>query len=137
MAVEIRVTYSGDLHCKAVHGPSSQMLTTDAPVDNGGRGEFFSPTDLIATALGSCILTVMGLVAQRGGIDLAGTEVRVTKEMTASPVRRIGSLVARVTFPSSLDLSGEMREKLKRAAELCPVKASLHPDVALVLEFAG
>ena len=92
MAVTIDVEYVGDLHCEAVHGPSGIRLMTDAPVDNGGKGEAFSPTDLAATALGTCLVTIMGIVAQRHGWDLTGTRVRVVKEMTAVPMRRIGAL---------------------------------------------
>ena len=80
------------MHCRATHGPSGQSFDTDAPTDNGGQGEAFSPTDLVATALGACLTTVMGIVATREGLDLDGTRVRVVKEMTSDPVRRIGAL---------------------------------------------
>jgi len=136
MAVEIDVEYQGDLHCRAVHGPSQGILTTDAPVDNGGKGELFSPTDLVAAGLGSCILTVMGLVARRRDIDLTGATARVTKEMARAPVRRIGRLTVTVTFPGTLTLSAEDRLLLEKTADLCPVKQSLHPDLAVVIRFA-
>ena len=87
--VEIRIQYLGDLRCTAAHGPSQTTLLTDAPVDNHGRGESFSPTDLVATALGTCIVTTMGIFAQRHDIDLRGAKITVQKEMTSVPVRRI------------------------------------------------
>jgi putative redox protein len=135
MSVQIDVAYEGQLHCRATHGPSGATLATDAPVDNGGKGEAFSPTDLLATALGACVLTIMGLVAQRHGIDLAGTTVRVVKEMAAQPVRRIGSLRTVVTLPAGLKLSAEDRKRLQAGAATCPVRQSLHPDIAVPIEF--
>ncbi len=133
MAVTIDIDYLGDLHCTATHGPSGSRLTTDAPTDNGGRGDRFSPTDLVATALGTCLTTVMGLVARRTGLDLQGTRVRVEKHMTSEPVRRIGGLVAVVTFPHSF--SADDRARLERAAAICPVRQSLHPDVRVEMRF--
>ncbi len=135
MAVEINVTYEGSLHCVAVHGPSHQRLNTDAPVDNGGQGAAFSPTDLVATALGTCMATVMGLVAQRSNLNIAGLQIQVIKEMTAEPVRRIGTLKTRLVFPRGNALSVADRAKLEAAAMTCPVKQSLHPDVKTPVEF--
>jgi putative redox protein len=137
MGVEIDVVYQGELRCVAKHGPSQTALTTDAPVDNHGKGESFSPTDLVATALGSCILTTMGIVAQRHNIDMAGTQVHVVKEMVQQPVRRIGALPVRVTFPAdkAAKLSPADRTLLENAARHCPVYQSLHPDVDHPLEF--
>lgn len=137
MAVEINVLYQGDLRCSATHGPSSTQLVTDAPVDNHGKGESFSPTDLVATALGSCILTTMGIVAQRHNLDLAGAQVHVVKEMVQQPVRRIGALPVKVTFPpdKAAKLSAADRTLLENAARHCPVYQSLHPDVGHPLEF--
>lgn len=135
MAVEIDIAYEGRLYCGAIHGPSGARLRTAAPVDNGGTGDQFSPTDLVATALGTCMLTIMGIVAQRTGIDLTGTKVRVIKEMTATPVRRIGRLAVTITLPPGLALSDKDRASLEDAARLCPVKQSLHPDVEVVTEF--
>jgi putative redox protein len=136
MAVEIDLEYLGDLHCRATHGPSRSTLTTDAPVDNGGKGERFSPTDLVATGLGTCILTVLGLVARRKGFALEGARVRVVKEMTSTPVRRIGRLSATVTLPPALALGPDDRALLERSADVCPVKQSLHPDIAVEITFA-
>jgi putative redox protein len=135
MAVEINITYDGGLQCTATHGPSSSTLATDAPVDNGGRGAAFSPTDLVATALGTCMATVMGLVARRSNLNIDGLQIQVIKEMTADPVRRIGSLKTRLVFPRGKPLSPADRAKLEGAARACPVKQSLHPDVKLPVEF--
>ncbi|NIP97177.1 MAG: OsmC family protein, partial [Akkermansiaceae bacterium] len=90
--VEIEINYEGQLRCGAEHGPSKDTLKTDAPVDNHGRGEAFSPTDLVATALGSCMLTIMGIVAQRDGIPLEGSRARVVKHMSTDTPRRIAKL---------------------------------------------
>jgi putative redox protein len=135
VAVEMDIRYEGELRCSATHGPSRDTLTTDAPVDNGGKGAAFSPTDLVATALGTCMVTIMGLVAERGGLDLNGTRVRVVKDMASDPVRRIGALAVTVTLPPGRKFSAADREKLERAARTCPVKQSLHPDVNVRVEF--
>ncbi len=118
--VEITVTYEGDLRCRAVHGPSGAELVTDAPVDNHGRGESFSPTDLVATALGTCML---GITAAKRGWDLRGATVTIVKEMVADPERRIARLVARIRTPGPLD--ERARAVLERAALGCPVQQSL------------
>lgn len=131
--VVIQLEYEGDLHCKAVHGPSGTELSTDAPKDNQGRGESFSPTDLVATALGSCMLTVMGIMARTLKIDIHGATATVEKEMTAAAPRRIQQLAVRIRVPHAL--SAEDREKLERAAHTCPVHKSLHPEVRIPIEF--
>lgn len=135
MAVTIEIEYKGDLHCTATHGPSRRQFITDAPTDNGGRGEAFSPTDLVATALGTCLTTVMALLANRTGLDLDGTRVRVVKEMTADPVRRIGALTAIVSFPPGCCFTPDDRLRLERVAHTCPVRQSLHPDVKVDIRF--
>lgn len=135
MAVEIKAVYQGQLRCQATHGPSGEQISTDAPTDNGGRGEGFSPSDLVATALGTCILTIMGIVAARHDIDLTGTEVNVTKEMIQTPTRRIGRLLSTVTFPAALEMDDAMRDRLTLAARQCPVHQSLHPDIDAPIEF--
>jgi putative redox protein len=129
--VEIRVEYEGGLHTRALHGPSRSSLETDAPVDNQGRGERFSPTDLVATALGTCMLTTMGILAERHGWPLAGTRARVEKHMVADPLRRIGKLVAELSFAPGIP--SEARAPLLRAAETCPVKQSLHAALEVEL----
>jgi len=131
--VSIQVEYQGDLHCKAVHGPSGSELSTDAPKDNQGRGEAFSPTDLVATALGTCMLTIMGMKARTLNIDIAGATATVEKEMTSAPPRRIQRLSVKIRVPHRLN--SEDKEKLERAARACPVHQSLHPDVQIPIEF--
>ena len=131
--VSIQLEYQGDLHCSAVHGPSGTALSTDAPKDNQGRGESFSPTDLVATALGSCMLTVMGIMARTLDIDIAGATATVDKEMASAPVRRIQRLTVKIHIPS--EVSEENRQKLERAAHTCPVHKSLHPDVEIPISF--
>lgn len=123
--------YRGQLRCEAEHGPSGDRLVTDAPTDNQGKGERFSPTDLVATALATCILTVMGIAAERRGWTLEGTEARVEKTMTRDGVRRIESLIVWVRLPEGLDSAA--RDQLKRFAESCPVKKSLEGAVAMEL----
>jgi putative redox protein len=133
MSVRIDVTYQGGLRCAATHAPSHTELLTDAPVDNHGKGESFSPTDLVATALGACMLTVMGIFADRHEIDLRGATVTVTKEMVATPVRRIGRLAAEIRLP--LSPAHPQREALERVALTCPVHQSLHPEVEKPVQF--
>ncbi len=131
--VEIRIDYAGNLECRAEHGPSAATLVTDAPVDNQGQGRSFSPTDLVATALGTCIFTIMGIVARRHGIDLSGASMVVRKEMTSQPLRRIGCLQVEVRVPGAV--SPEDRKRLENAAATCPVKQSLHPDIQVPVRF--
>lgn len=124
--VTITAKYEGDLCCTAVHGPSSATLSTDAPKDNEGLGRYFSPTDLVATALATCILTTMGIVARRHGIELRGARAKVEKHMQTSP-RRIARL------PVELHVAGtftaEQKKLLEATAHACPVHKSLHPDI--------
>jgi putative redox protein len=131
--VAIQIEYQGELHCKAVHGPSGTELNTDAPKDNQGRGESFSPTDLVATALGTCMLTIMGIMARTLNIDIAGTTATVEKEMTDAPPRMIQRLVVKIHVPHAL--SPDDQQKLERAAYTCPVHKSLHPDVQTPIAF--
>lgn len=135
MAVEIQAVYQGQLGCEATHGPSQNTLKTDAPLDNGGKGQSFSPTDLVATALGTCVLTILALVSERHDLDLSGAKVNVTKEMVTQPIRRIGSLRTVVNIPAGVVVEGSMRERLEAAARKCPVHQSLHPDIDAPIEF--
>jgi putative redox protein len=137
MSVEMNIVDEGDLHCRATHGPSGSVISTDAPTDNGGRGAAFSPTDLMGTALGTCALTLMGLAAQRSHLDIAGTRVHVVKEMVALPVRRIGALKVTITVPAdkAAKLSPADRTRLENAARTCPVHKSLHPDIDAPITF--
>jgi putative redox protein len=132
--VTIQTEYEGDLHCKAVHEPSHAEFSTDAPVDNQGRGASFSPTDLVATALGTCMLTTMGIMARTLQLDIASATATVEKEMTTSAPRKIHRLHVRIHVPHNV--SAENRQKLERAAHTCPVAQSLHPDVQVPVEFA-
>ena len=131
--VRMRVVYEGGLRCDVMHTPSGSHLSTDAPVDNHGRGESFSPTDLVASAMGSCMLTVMGIVAERHGWNMKGATVDVEKGMVREPVRRIGRLTVVIRVPGEFDES--KRRVLERAAMACPVHASLHPDVDVPVRF--
>ncbi|HTX66152.1 MAG TPA: OsmC family protein [Opitutaceae bacterium] len=125
--VKITGEYQGDLHCVAAHGPSGRTLETDAPVDNQGRGEAFSPTDLMAAALGTCVLTTMALAARRHGIELKGARFEVTKEMSTDTPRRIVRLATHLWLPVSKDVDRD--EVLERAARTCPVHKSLYPSI--------
>lgn len=131
--VKIEGRYAGQLGCEATHGPSGSVLRTDAPKDNMGRGEAFSPTDLVATALATCVVTTIAIFAQRRGFDVSSMTFRIEKHMATDPVRRIGSLPLTVVMPASL--TPEQRELCERAAHTCPVKKSLHPDVKTEITF--
>ncbi len=131
--VKMNVVYEGGLHCKLTHEQSGAVITTDAPKDNMGKGEAFSPTDLVAAALSSCMLTVMGIVAQRHSINFQDAKVDVIKEMVTAPVRRIGSIQVDIHMPKGL--SKEQRTMLENAAHACPVHKSLHPDVVTPIKF--
>jgi putative redox protein len=133
VSVRIEVRYEGELHTTATHGPSGAALETDAPKDNEGRGESFSPTDLLATALGTCMLTVMGILARRKGWEMKGARASVDKNMVADPVRRVGHVALRFEMPSGIP--AEARGPLERAAHTCPVHQSLHPDVRVETTF--
>jgi len=126
-------TYLGELRCRSSHGPSGSELDTDAPIDNQGKGERFSPTDLVATALSTCMLTIMGIVAERHGWSLEGCSARVEKTMTSEAPRRIALLSVWVQLPEGLD--DQQRAVLRRAAEACPVKRSLQGAVAMELHW--
>ena len=131
--VTIHTIYRGELRCDATHGPSRSKLTTDAPVDNHGKGESFSPTDLLATALGTCMVTVMGIRARAGGWDIDGTTVEVRKHMVAQPTRRVGKL--EVVLHVRGQHAPDARAALEAAGHGCPVLASLHPDVEVAVSF--
>ena len=125
--------YSGELRCTSRHEPSASLLETDAPTDNQGKGERFSPTDLVATALATCILTVMGIVARRHGWSLEGSSARVEKTMTTSGVRKIAQLEVWIALPA--DLAEEALAVLQEAGEGCPVKRSLEGAVPMRLHW--
>jgi uncharacterized OsmC-like protein len=131
--VEICIEYQGGLRCQATHGPSGCELTTDAPVDNHGKGESFSPTDLLATALATCISTIMGIYAQRHDVDLSGMKIAIEKHMSAEAPRRIAKLPMKITMPVGIE--DRHRSALEEAVQHCPVHRSLHPDVQTPVEF--
>jgi putative redox protein len=131
--VRIDVEYRGRLRCVSTHEPSGAELATDAPKDNQGEGASFSPTDLVATALATCVLTTMGIVASRHGWKLEGARATVEKTMVADPVRRIGKLALVVHMPAGLD--EKARETLERTAHTCPVHKSLGANVEMPMTF--
>ena len=133
MAVEMTLSYAGDLHCELTHGPSQTKLETDAPLDNAGRGERFSPTDLVGAALLSCAVTTMAISAPKEGIRFEGASGRVTKSMTTDGPRRIAELVVEIDMPAGL--SPAARAKLEEIALGCPVARSLSPQLAHPMRF--
>jgi len=131
--VRMSSVYEGGLRCRVTHGPSGISVVTDAPVDNHGKGESFSPTDLVAAALGVCMMTLIGIVAEKHGLDVTGMTAETVKEMTKAPPRRIASLATRITIP--LPPHHQHRSLLEQAALTCPVHSSLHPEIAIPVEF--
>lgn len=123
----VRTRYLGDLRTEATHVASGKSITTDAPVDNQGRGEFFSPTDLVATALGSCIMTIMGIAARQYGINLEGVSFAITKIMAENP-RRIGEIAIVFDF-TMRDYTDKQKKVLEYCVKTCPVAQTLHPSV--------
>lgn len=127
------ISYLGSLRCSAVHGPSGVEFITDAPRDNHGRGESFSPTDLVVTALATCMVTTMGIRAQQDGVNLDGTAVSVEKHMSSDPPRRIRRIVVHITMPSGLE--PRVRSVLEETARTCPVAQSINPGIHVELSF--
>jgi putative redox protein len=125
--------YKGDLRTELTHLGSGNIVITDAPLDNKGRGEAFSPTDLVATALSSCMVTIMGILAREHGFNIDGTKADITKIMAADP-RRISEVHIKLTFPQ-MEYTQKQKTMLRRAAETCPVALSLHPGINQVVEF--
>ena len=129
-----QITYKGNLRTEAVHLQSQTVVETDAPVDNHGNGERFSPTDIVATALGSCMLTIMGIKARDMQVNLEGTTIGISKIMADNP-RRIAGVEVLFTFPDSLQTDEKQRAILERAALTCPVAQSIHPDIQVNVRF--
>ncbi|WP_375418857.1 OsmC family protein [uncultured Hymenobacter sp.] len=125
--------YAGQLRTEATHVASGNLIQTDAPLDNHGRGEAFSPTDLVATALGACMMTVMGIVAERHRLDLTGSTFALTKHMTAESPRRIAQLDVQFQLPAALAPAD--RALLERTARTCPVALSLNPEIRQQVQF--
>jgi uncharacterized OsmC-like protein len=129
-----KIIYKGNLRTECVHLQSGTQIETDAPTDNNGKGERFSPTDLVAAALGSCMLTIMGITGNTHNIKIEGTEVEITKIMTPPP-RRIGEIQVKVFIKGQKNYSEKERTILERAALTCPVYLTLHEDVKKTVEF--
>jgi putative redox protein len=128
------IGYDGNLRCRATHEESGTVVVTDAPKDNHGLGESFSPSDLLSVSLGSCILIIMGIAAKSMDVDIAGAEAAVTKEMADAP-RRIATLAVTVRVPGSLD--ERQRRKLEAAAHACPVHQALGIEAPITMEWVG
>ncbi|MFP4528066.1 MAG: OsmC family protein [Candidatus Kapaibacterium sp.] len=132
--VRIDVDYPGDLHCKVTHAPSGNSFMTDAPLDNRGKAEYISPTDLAAASIASCVATIMGIKAQDNNIPLEGLRISAVKEMVNEPFRRIGKLTLDIVFPHKLN--DKDFKLLANVVKTCPVTRSLHPDIVLVYNFS-
>lgn len=130
---KMHIEYLGNLHTKCTHEPSGVTIETDAPTDNGGKGEAFSPTDLFATSLGSCLLTIMGLAAKKMQIELKNITADVEKFMAPAPERRVKKLVVQINCTEHY--SPDVQKQLVEAALHCPVHKSLHPDIELDIRF--
>jgi uncharacterized OsmC-like protein len=129
----IQTIYTGELRTQATHVASQNTIITDAPLDNNGRGEAFSPTDLLAASLGSCMLTIMGIAANTHGFTIDGTKINITKIMAANP-RRVGEIIIDFSFPIN-HYSDKERLLIEKAAATCPVALSLHPDLKQTINF--
>lgn len=133
--VPISVRYTGELRCTAQHDNSGIRIITDAPRDNAGRGESFSPTDLVATALGTCMITTIGIVMKKKNltVPLDGTAIAIEKHMSSTPPRKIAKIVLRLTFPAGI--AEEYRPLIRETGDHCPVALSLHPDLLLEVQY--
>jgi putative redox protein len=131
--VKLCIEYLGNLRCEVTHPPSGQTFLTDAPLDNQGKGEAISPTDLCAAALGSCLATILGIEGRKLELDLTGVWIEVDKTMTRHPPRRIARLDCQLWFPRPLEANHQ--QQLRAALERCPVRESLHPDIEIHFQF--
>ncbi len=132
--VTINIEYQGSLRNQMTHQPSGQVITTDAPIDNKGKGEAFSPTDLLASSLGACMITIMGIKADSLGISIDDTSIVVTKHMSEDLPRRVAQIDIDIQIPHKL--SDKHMSSLRRAAVTCPVAESIHPDLKVVLDIS-
>lgn len=128
------IIYKGDLRCECTHLQSGTVIETDAPTDNRGKGQRFSPTDTVCVGLGTCIITTIGIRANDMQLDLSGTKLAVTKHMLSEP-RRIGKIDISIEFPSHLDLTEKDRIVLQKIGNNCPVMKSVHPDIEVLIEY--
>ncbi len=133
MSVTIKTKYLGELRTESVHLKSNNSLITDAPLDNNGKGQAFSPTDLLATALATCMITVMGINANKHGLNIDGIDCSVTKIMAINP-RRVSEIMIEFNFPKN-NFDKKQKEILREAAHTCPVAFSLHPDLVQTVSF--
>jgi len=127
-----KLIYKNNLRTEAEHIASGEKIITDAPIDNNGKGEAFSPTDLVATALGSCMITILAISAEKHGIDISGTNASVKKEMRSNP-RRISEIAIDIKMDKNIEKKD--RKRLEKAALACPVHKSLHPDLKKKIQF--
>jgi putative redox protein len=134
MATTATLLYEGQLRCKATHHQSATMIETDAPVDNRGKGERFSPTDLLCVSLGTCIITTIGIKAADMNIDINGTTLQVQKYMLSEP-RRVGKIEIAIHFPSNALISEKDKIILERVGNNCPVQKSLHPSLEMMVTY--
>ena len=132
--VQIFVEYLGDLHCEITHGPSGQKFLTDAPLDNHGKAEYISPTDLLGTASASCIATIMGIIANNNNIDIKGLKITVNKEITNIPFRRIAKLTMDIVFPHQLN--EKEFQLMKNVVKTCPVTRSLSTELEIITNYS-
>lgn len=131
---KMKTVYLGSLRTEAEHTQSGNKLITDAPLDNNGKGEFFSPTDLFATSLGSCMLTIMGMSANTYGFSLEGTSIETEKIMGTNP-RRVVELQLTINFPTGSNYTDQQKRVIESAAKTCPVANSIHPDIKKTIVF--
>ena len=129
----VKTTYLGDLRTENIHLQSGSKIVTDAPTDNRGRGEGFSPTDMLATALANCIMTIMGIKAMDNGIDIVGTEIGITKIMANDP-RRVAEVIMEFNFPKK-GYSEEEKRMIESVAGTSPVPLSVHSDMKQTIKF--
>lgn len=129
-----QIMYTGNLRCHCTHVQSGTVIETDAPTDNRGKGERFSPTDTVCVGLATCIVTTMAIKAQDMGIELAGTNLSVTKYMLSEP-RRIGKIEVDLKFPAALGLEEKDKFFLEKIGDNCPVMKSLHPDIEVLVRY--
>ena len=129
------IVYKGNLRTELTHLLSGTVIENDAPIDNKGKGEKFSPTDLLATSLGSCMITTMAIRAADMNLNFDGTTIEITKIMSSDAPRRIVEIIATLEFTDQFIATEEQKEQLIRIARSCPVEKSLHPDIKLNIEF--
>jgi len=129
-----KITYNGGLRTTAIHERSGNQIITDAPVDNKGKGEAFSPTDLLATSLGNCMLTIVGIAAAEHGFNIDGTTCEITKVMAAEGPRRVTEVIVNFSFPAE-NYTEKTKQIIERSARTCPVALSLHPDITQTVSF--